>query len=513
MCSNSDMRRHGSLCLTLVAVLAAPSASAAAGRPVITGQLSASGYTVLAVGPTGKAASHHVSRGAFRLRPPAGAVTLHLRDPRGVYAGPIVVRAQGSRAVVGVKPGARLGRIVIGRGYARPARRVARRWIATALTARARGGIPIGARRFGLVRSEPPRTGTVPGDRDKDGIPDPLDVDDDGDRVFDNLDGLTRARAAQTTVQPLAFEFNVQAAVDRTANARAAGADESDTLLRTSALFMLGGTPGELDCGGLVYCSRGGRGRLVRPGVVDDPGQPFPECCDADGDGLGSLSENWVLKPGASADEIKTGDLLVRVPTGAAEIVYAGTLQYVFATVPALVSYDDGRGNGADIAYPVAAGTGPGTPGNPFPVDAGPDGDIVATLSFWRPQRRAIPGVESGDWTDIGRLIYEVEAGDTGRDCPQDAYSVKNQPLAPAPMLEAGPGEDPTGGLRDTAIDGSELAGTPLTVKVNLSACLRARRAEFSGPESWSRGETKTISMRATDRTSYTAQLLAFRRR
>src|SRR6266480_3276310 len=106
--------RIGVLCVgaALLALLAASEPADAAFKP-ITGKLSKPGYTVIALAANGKAKVARASRRRFRLRPPAKRVTLHLRAPNGNYAGPIVVgrSRKGRRAILGVKAGARLGRI------------------------------------------------------------------------------------------------------------------------------------------------------------------------------------------------------------------------------------------------------------------------------------------------------------------------------------------------------------------------------------------------------------------
>ncbi len=159
---------------------------------------------------------------------------------------------------------------------------------------------------------------------------------------------------------------------------------------------------------------------------------------------------------------------------------------------------------------PVAIVSEPGTRENPFPVRARADGDVVVSLELWRPQRRALP-TEAGDWMDLGGLVYDVEVGTTGRDCPQAALSTGESSLVPAPMTEAGAGEDASGGFRDTTADRAPDAGNTLTVTANLSACMRARRVEFATPERWDQGETKVVSIRSTDRTSFAGQTLYFR--
>jgi len=158
---------------------------------------------VIALAANGRATSVEARLGGFRLSPPARRVTLHLRAADGSYAGPVVVGGTRRTAILGLRAGARLGRLRVRRGYARPTQPLRRRWIDAGRWARARKGVPIGARVFGRVRSLRPR-GSVPGDFDLDGIPEPLDVDDDGDLILDNIDRSSAAGAAQ-----LAPEFSI----------------------------------------------------------------------------------------------------------------------------------------------------------------------------------------------------------------------------------------------------------------------------------------------------------------
>jgi hypothetical protein len=90
----------------------------------------------------------------------------------------------------------RASRSTFSLGYAKPSRRLRRKWLDTSVEARARRGIPIGARVFGHVRSKAPGA-PVPGDSDLDGVPDPLDIDDDDDLILDNLDRSSEPRASQ----------------------------------------------------------------------------------------------------------------------------------------------------------------------------------------------------------------------------------------------------------------------------------------------------------------------------
>ena len=154
-------------------------------------------------------------------------------------------------------------------------------------------------------------------------------MDDDGDRILDNLERAAVARAAQaeppcgqvclTPVLPLS--------IDATANANAGGLtkEQSDAALAENGQLEIGGQspeigPGEIDCGGgpdpnnpdgwiggLVYCSRGGTGSVF--GVLGPlgGGPEFPECCDpivmASARFLAGLAGPFTLGPGATRSE------------------------------------------------------------------------------------------------------------------------------------------------------------------------------------------------------------------
>ena len=504
--------RLAACAVALAALLAASPPAPAAKR--ISGKLSKPGYTIIALNATGRADSARVPRGKFSLKAPGDTVTLHLRARGGKYAGPVVVgkRRGGRRAIVGVLAGAKLGRISVRKGFARA--RPPRKWRDARRYARAKRGIPIGARRFGHVKSRKAHGG-VPGDRDLDGIPNPLDIDDDGDRVLDNLDHSRRAGASQFHASG-AFLLGPTFMGDlpQTANANAPGLSDAQVEAALPTFGVLGieilpGDSAELDCGtpqsrtdptlgGLVYCSSGGTGRVIDYRQPESSWPPFPECCDTDSDGFGTLPPNPTLPPpdrgmflhhGASSTQIGTGDVLIqRVMTSGTETEFLATLQYVFATTPALVSYDDGGGNSATLAYPVAQ-NGPGTRQNPFPVAAGPNGDVVVTLTFWRPQRRPIPP-ETGDWIDIGGLNYRASLADIDPGeftCEQNAYSTSDPNLTPTdPTTEPG-----GGGFRDLSGNQSASPNNTFSYQLNLTECLSSKGFSFNP------GETRGFQLTA----------------
>ncbi|MGH3432983.1 MAG: hypothetical protein ACRDQB_09130 [Thermocrispum sp.] len=526
----------------MAAALLAASAAASAAPKRISGNLCKSGYTVVALAANGKARSVRVRRHRFSLRAPAKSVTLHLRSRNGRYAGPIVVRRErrGRRVVVGVRAGARLGRVRVRRGYA-TSRRLGRKWIDRRWAARARRGVPIGnGRNVGRVRSRGRGGRGLGRDRDLDGVPNLLDIDDDGDRILDRLERPTSASASQSEVtNEFLFKSNLPLELHETANANAAGLTpaQMDAALSGFGELHLNILPGDsavLDCGspqsradprlgGLVYCTRGGSGKLMTD-VPGDPFRGFPDpCCDPDNDGLGSMTPSspdrapgagnlvMFLRHGATSAQIGTGDLLIqRVTRGGLVSDFPGTVQFIFASVPALVSYSDGQGNSATVNYPVTGPNpgpgGPGTRGNGFPVSAAPGGDVVVTLTFWRPQRGPIPP-ETAAWIDMGGLNYTVQGAiaEVG-GCPQGAFSESDPKLRPLERADVHPND--YAGVKDLAADQPANPANTFTYRLNLTRCLAAHGRSFNP------GETSAFAFAAlpTGGGDGAEQIVSFRR-
>jgi hypothetical protein len=156
------------------------------------------------------------------------------------------------------------------------------------------------------------------------------------------------------------------------------------------------------------------------------------------------------------------------------------TLAYVFATAPALVSYSDTAGNSGQIVYPVAQG-GPGTPANPLPVAAPPGGDVVLTLTLWRPQRRPIPSESCLNlnppcsWVDTGGLRYNTVLSYVGSP--------------PRPFLGDTSCHPP---VTDPAQDCGANPTNTFTYTANLSECVRSQG------DTWSSGEPLRFILQAT---------------
>jgi hypothetical protein len=511
--------------LACVALFGATAASATAAPKPITGKLTKGGLTVIALARSGEAASKVAKRnGKFKLKAPAKKVTLHLRARDGTYAGPVVIAKRGKKgktAILGVNAPANLGKVQVRKGYAKLRREPPRRNVDRKRRAKAKRGVPIGARRFGRVRSRASGPAGPGLDQDRDGIPGSLDIDDDGDLVLDNVDRATptEARVARRG----GSDFNVRSVLAvplwETANANAATLTQGDidTALTTwgrQIFEVLPGDLAELDCGGepdpnnpngwiggLIYCVRGGTGAVVGSPAPPSQWSAFPECCDQDDDGFGALAPgSFFLAHGATSAQIGTGDVLIqRVTTGGIESEFPVMLPFVFATSPALVSYNDGQGNAATVTYPVAdpipgpnpGPGGPGTDDDPFPVKAGTGGEVVVTLMFFRPQRRPIPP-EPGTWTDMGGLTYAAApAVPQPVGCPQSAFSTTDTNLTPAaPPVPYAPN---AGGLVDLAPDQPASPGNMLTYSLNLTQCLAA------GGVTWNAGEAMSFNFGAVD--------------
>ncbi len=458
----------------------------------ITGKLSKPGYTVIALGYNGKAVSSNAR--SFRLVPRDTKVTLQLRNARGKYAGQVVVGGKGSSVIVGVKAGAKLGTIKIRSGYGRAAKA---KGVDKRRTAQARKGVPLGnGRNFGLVRSKKHATAGAGRDGDLDGVPDALDVDSNGNLVLNNEEAAGRSARAAQTENGFQLFSQIGAPLERSLNANGGGVTDAaiDALVQGSTspptfqpigvfldFSIVPGDQIELDCGGLSYCSKGGTGRERTPGGFD-PGPSFPDCCDQDGDGFGTMTgtpgpngqQEMQIYPLATAAQINSGDVLIeRSTSNGVETDTPSTLNFVFNTTPALISWTSSGGQSGSVTYPANPNT-PGTGLSPFPVGPGSDGNIAVTMTLWRPQRRAIAGAGEGSgFIDIGHLLWSsrlIQQGAQGGqviDCPT-GYSTTDPNLSAAPS-------SPIGGLVDQSADALANPANTLTYTLNLTACLTSK--------------------------------------
>jgi hypothetical protein len=517
---DSVRRLAAGLALASVAATIVPAGAGAAAAP-ITGKFSKGGYTVIALAPGGTAKTA-AAKPAFRVTPPAKVVTLHLRDMKGGYAGPVVVGGTARKAIVGLRAGAELGKVKVKDGYA--VARAATADLVKTLTARARSGKPIGAGIGGRVRAKASGRNGLGRDFDRDGLPAAFDVDDDGDLVFDNVDlaSSTTRRSATTSVQGLAT-YNARwvmngglavsyladasgytrGAAGYTVNQNAAGSFAANgefeklrdlLMIHRGAIIMpLLDQPSELDCGGLTYCRPRGTGAFITRQ------QKFPDDFDGDSDGRGlmtavpSFAEGqdglglaqsadpkalFGLAPNAARAAINannTTDTYLARPVSDNTIGYPITLRTVYGTLPALQSWGDPARN-VTINYPVPQGS-EGSENNAYAIQQNANGEYVLRLTIWRPQREAIEGSGEGTgWIDLGGLTYTV-VGKTAEQnrrlfkCPGTSYTTSDGNLSVTP-----------GGLLDRALDKAVNRANTLTFSVNLSQCLGSSGINWAPP-------------------------------
>jgi hypothetical protein len=447
----------------------------------VTGTVkSGKGYQVVLVqadGRAGKAAITGV-RGTFRLSAKKLAhSTLHLVRADGSYYGPIVLNATPKRdyCTVAGRADLRLGVLKLRGGYAEVATAPRGRYDTHApYTVTARRGKPIGAGKAGRVsvgrllgyRGEG-------GDLDRDGLVGAFDIDDNGNRILDNVDmtgrGELRPPAAPARLRavsgilaedplppPPPRRFGIgsnfrlpgggadQSTGEVCVNANIPGIEDVDGLIdqvlppallilmpvmgstadgSTATLDGLGNTwVPEHDVGGFTYPmyeknlsireeERLTSGHSKGPGLLD-----LVAAVDRQGDAF--------VYPGATAGQIMPGDAFIERLDDGTE--YAGVLNFVFNTVPAVKAYrfDDG-----EVVEQIYDSQG-------VPADDGiltvPSGATTVTLTCWRPQRKAAPGetgTGAGNWIDMGKLSWEapplpmadreggpvsVETGETG---------------------------------------------------------------------------------------------------
>lgn len=470
-------------------------AAAPAGAATITGKLSKFDYTVVAISTGGKSASVKAKRGAFKLKSPGKIVTLHLLDKSGHYAGPIVVGGSGAKAEVGVKAGAKLGKVRVRDGYAKLVTRPAGRFVARSRTAKAKRGVPVGARGYGLVSGaraaaagdRPTVRGSVRGfdageagaDPDGDGVPTALDIDANANGVIDAVDPAAPRPSGFGVFSQLVLDL------DQSVNASAAGItpDKIDQAMADNLTIVFtnvqSGT--ELDCQSLTYCSTGGTGGIQKPPEEGGGGEAFPSCCDTDGDGMGTISggsqgpsgAEFRLAPHATGEQIHSGDLMTEITGGDA---FLGSLGFVFKTVPAVKQLTDSGGATVAFGYPVAA-SAVGTKTNPIVLPTASSGPM--TFTVWRPQRRPIKGAGEGRTPiDIGLLDYQVQLPNapgapmptpgsaTAPQCPQSAFATTDSNLTATGGA--------LGAMRDSRGDAPADAAQTLTFSLDLGSCISA---------------------------------------
>jgi len=499
------------LCTAVFAALFTAGAVQAASPKPIKLKLKGT-YTVVALSKSGEVSSVSGS-GSLKLVPPARVSTVHILSSNGDYLGPVIVGKRGkAKVVTGVKDGTNLGSLKVLSGYATAS--VSKSKTVASMTAKAsKAGVPIGAKKIGLVKSKASGRSGDGVDQDNDGIPGAFDVDDDGDLIMDNFESQSSIRATALQEPPVegapseeqapaegsdpaqaAPNFtvfsNFKLGIEDTLNANAPGISDAliDQLMvstQSLAISVPTGNQALLDCNGLSYCSLGGTGHVGTTA--------FPDPTNNVG-GLGVLTAgptgDLQLLTGATSSQIGSGNTMTAtVTTAGVTTQIPAMLNFVFITTPALTSWSDGTNTGS-ISYPATGG--PGTPSNPIPVTPNASGQGEVSLTFWRPQRRGIPAAGEATLMDIGNLTYTADipngafTGSTGSsvsgpgNCNVSSYSTSD------PNLQVG-----SDGVDDQAADQAANGANTLTFTVNLSTCFTSAGMSISS------GETVGVDIQA----------------
>lgn len=499
------MRPARTLGIVAVAALSlALGALPAMGTTRITGTLKGGkGFTVVGVPVNGVGPSVRIGASGRFVLVFRGAMgrnaTLQIIRPQGRYFGPAVLARSGTTAYTRLSGrSGSIGTLVRRAGYASPQAPVRATLVQRAKGARAtRAGKPVGAGRLGyggaatikatrtlpVARQAPPQSEPLGADPDTDGLPNAIDVDANGNGILDTVDP-----AAPPIQNRLAWtSLSLRTAYPDSLNANAAGVADAqiDALLTANlvARFTLNPinvqpalvTSGvDVDCGQLVWC-RPGTGTSVifaspDPNQVPPAGTPW-SAYDTDGSGLPNLNpptapgttgpgSGWeiAVKPSVGRAAMSPADSMnFQARTANGTVTYASTLGPYFITVPAIKTIGT-----TTLEYPGTAASVGASDTNPVVL---PDGTV--TISFWRPQRAAIPGAEPPGLIDMGGLNYVIHPpGITGSGgCTNDEVRRDSAGLSTG-----------TDGyyqfFTDTSVDGPPN-GSTITVTVDLAACLR----------------------------------------
>lgn len=517
--------------LALLAGLTALAIPAAAAAAPVTGTVpGGTGGAVLAIAPSGDAARAPIGPGgafSLALTKKFKGASLHVVDADGGYAGPVVLRAKRGRAYTNLAvTRGRLG-VLAAKGGWYAARGVKPKLTLGTYVLATPAGRPLGAGRLGLVAVKKTRAAGIAqagegdgdrggdrggngggrdggrggaqagGDTDRDGLPNSLDADDNGNGVLDANDPT----AGNETSSGLSTTLRTGLANSVNANAAGATRAQIDALVSGEGTFGLGFyidpaqfrgstvTSGHVECGALAYCGipdgtavisgmaesaadlpRGERWVTYSP---DGSGHPNLERITG-WDGRASFAMG--VQPRVGTDRIRPGDLMdIVFQSSTGTIRRPVTLAPYFVTVPAVSAWSSGAAAGT-LTYPVAPGA-PGTSqGSPIVLGGG-----SLSLTFWRPQRLSVRGAETGEFQDLGHLNYGVVI-----ETPTREYGCRGHYSALSPSLteRSGDPSDPAlamFALKDAAADAPADPANTLSFTVDLAGCLAANGQPSSG--------------------------------
>jgi len=498
--------------LALVALVATAFAAAPATAATVSGTLkSGKGYTIVVVQSSGKAKKLKVAsmKGTFRLTGlNLSGASLHLISSTGKYWGPVVLGGSGTKVYETIKGSGNLalGTVTRKTGYAVAVAPKTRFQTGAAYSVKAAGGKPVGASKLGRVKVGN-GTSTLAGyngpgkDADLDGVPGAFDIDDNGNLILDNVDRTERAgkrlalvrsfgpalrATCPTPDQPqpagctpptpplgdgtppsASPEFklfsNFKLTGPTSINANIAAIADLDSLIATAvpttvtlATEVIGGGRATLDCLGNTYCADHTVGSASYPLVNFAAATHTGTFLDLVAGSTGDAQ----ISPGAAPAEIGSGNAFIEIVGSSS---YPGTLNFVFNTAPALVSFNDGSGL-QTVGYDALGVAAPGmSQADPITV-AG----TALTLTFWRPQREAL-STETGTWTDIGGLTYRADtpntpAGSTKHSCVGAYSAATSNGTAVAATATSD-------GVLDPALDAQANAANTISWTIDLATC------------------------------------------
>jgi hypothetical protein len=490
---------------------------AARKQVAVSGLRGANGAQLVAVAATGRSASVKVRGGRARLTLPATRARLYIVKKGEVTAvlgakkpsasqssleialisiGTVfreAARVVGSRAVQGV---------ILARGVSSK-KKFTKTVDSRVLAALAKVRAALASKGLGRRSSSAAIDvfASTQGDRDRDGLHDVVDVDNDNDGVTDNYDSDSNDLAPITAGRLGFIVFsNLKMPIDSSLNLFSTGLDTTriDAALQGSQTLAIGvaGNPlnplrtAELDCTGLSYCSPGGTGAAIDSGTT----QNFPDRNDKDEDGYGTITPgstgDFQLKTGAKFSEIAAGDVLTQiVPAGGGkESRVTALLNFIFVSVPALKAVTTSLGT-TTIDY----GSAPvvGSASNCIPVPAA--GPVSITIEGYRPQRPGVRSIREDEWVDIGgsRVIIDVPntpvltpgsgAGTGPGNCRAAGYSTTDPNLGLEPF-----------GLRDKLSDRNASPTNTYSFTIDLTDCLAGNPG---GAIAWSSGEALFVDL------------------
>lgn len=428
------------------------------------------GMTLIALQSNGRVTARKLgANGAFNLSTVGRGTTLHLVDASGTYRGPVVLRGNGKKGKIAKsslvysqvkkKSGKiNVGKIRLGVGYGLAKKPVAAKLVitSTAASSVARKGQPIGAANLGRVEvgsnnllASPIRPGL---DNDRDGLPSAFDVDDNGNLILDNVDRTNRAgsiRAGESgdiSEQGVRIFSNYKSTSPNfsdviNVNVKVPTGAELNNSVNAKTGLAVQVVPGAtLTCAGQVYC----------------PATPISLVAGPTGDYQWQLASTY---PSLGAADVAAGDTFVETVGG---LNYAGVLNFVFQTTPALKGYSilDAGGNVTFTeSVDWTSGNKAGSAANPIRVGVA-SGEKVR-LEFWRPQRPAIGGeANTSGFVDIGGLTYKAD--DSPGFCAATAADADGQTVA----------DGGSTAVLDKSADGVPSASRTLSMDVDLNTCV-----------------------------------------